>query len=199
MCVRRLWLNGKEEPITERFKTCLRELRRMAGDRIVDGVTVVTKEGWADYHVRVVSVNTFPTAAGLASSAAGYACLVFSLAQLFCVSEEYEGELSTIARQGSGSACRSLYGGFVRWQKGEKPDASDSVSRAFEPLFPSSFVSLFGLTCRVRLCVYRWQCRLRVSTTGRSCVRWCWLRRLRRRKSAQQTVSHTQPESSCTA
>ena len=50
-------------------------------------------------------------AAGLASSAAGYACLVFSLAQLFCVTEEYEGELSTIARQGSGSACRSLYGG----------------------------------------------------------------------------------------
>ena len=67
-------------------------------------------------------------AAGLASSAAGYACLVFSLAQLFCVTEEYEGELSTIARQGSGSACRSLYGGFVRWQKGEKPDASDSMA-----------------------------------------------------------------------
>ena len=58
----RLWLNGKEEPITERFKTCLRELRRMAGDRVVDGVTVVTKGEWADYHVRVVSVNTFPTA-----------------------------------------------------------------------------------------------------------------------------------------
>jgi diphosphomevalonate decarboxylase len=123
-----LWLNGKEEPITDRFKTCLLELQRMAGDRVVDGQTVVKKEEWCDYRVHVVSVNTFPTAAGLASSAAGYACLVYSLAQLYCVTESYVGELSTIARQGSGSACRSLYGGFVRWQKGEEPDASDSMA-----------------------------------------------------------------------
>eukprot|EP01043_Picozoa_sp_COSAG02_P068649 COSAG02_NODE_11473_length_1717_cov_15.145374_1_plen_123_part_10 len=100
----------------------------MAGDRVVDGQTVVKKEEWCDYRVHVVSVNTFPTAAGLASSAAGYACLVYSLAQLYCVTESYVGELSTIARQGSGSACRSLYGGFVRWQKGEEPDASDSMA-----------------------------------------------------------------------
>jgi diphosphomevalonate decarboxylase len=38
------------------------------------------------------------------------------------------GELSTIARQGSGSACRSLYGGFVRWEAGAPgtPGALDS-------------------------------------------------------------------------
>ena len=123
-----LWLNGEEEEITSRFKTCLAALRALAQDRVVDGAVVVRKEDWPAYHVRVVSVNTFPTAAGLASSAAGYACLVYSLAQLFCVEESYVGELSTIARQGSGSACRSLYGGFVRWQKGEAADASDSMA-----------------------------------------------------------------------
>ena len=123
-----LWLNGDEEQITGRFQTCIRELRARAQDRVVDGKCIVRREDWAHYKVRVVSVNTFPTAAGLASSAAGYACLVYSLAQLFCVEESYIGELSTIARQGSGSACRSLYGGFVRWQKGDAADASDSMA-----------------------------------------------------------------------
>lgn len=64
---------------------------------------------WAHYRFHVVSRNTFPTAAGLASSAAGYACLVFALAQLLGVPCRDDGglaELSVVARQGSGSACR---------------------------------------------------------------------------------------------
>ena len=36
--------------------------------------------------------------------------------------------LSTIARQGSGSACRSLFGGWVRWTVGELEDGSDSAA-----------------------------------------------------------------------
>jgi len=80
-------------------------------------------------HVHVASYNTFPTAAGLASSAAGYAALVAALAQLFCAEETFPGELSTIARQGSGSACRSMYGGFVAWRMGgDREDASDSLA-----------------------------------------------------------------------
>lgn len=74
--------------------------------------------------VHICSVNNFPTAAGLASSAAGYACLVYTLSQLFNV----EGELSGVARQGSGSACRSLYGGFVQWKLGEQSDGKDSIA-----------------------------------------------------------------------
>lgn len=66
--------------------------------------------------VHICSRNNFPTAAGLASSAAGYAALVASLGQLFNV----DGDLSAIARRGSGSACRSMYGGFVEWTKGVK-------------------------------------------------------------------------------
>ena len=40
------------------------------------------------------------------------------------------GELSTLARQGSGSACRSMYGGFVRWEMGSasSTDALDSMA-----------------------------------------------------------------------
>ena len=38
------------------------------------------------------------------------------------------GDFSEIARQGSGSACRSVYGGFVQWHMGVKEDGSDSVA-----------------------------------------------------------------------
>jgi diphosphomevalonate decarboxylase len=78
--------------------------------------------------VHIVSRNNFPTAAGLASSAAGYACLAFTLAQAFGVRESFPGELSLLARLGSGSACRSLYGGFVRWSRGEQADGLDSLA-----------------------------------------------------------------------
>lgn len=81
-------------------------------------------------HVHIASYNTFPTAAGLASSAAGYAALVASLVQLYNAKESYEGQFTAIARQGSGSACRSLYGGFVAWRAGGKvADWSDSIAQ----------------------------------------------------------------------
>lgn len=78
------------------------------------------------YKIYIYSTNNFPTAAGLASSASGFACLVYTLSQLYCVKEEYPGELTTIARMGSGSACRSLDGGFVKWEMGTQEDGSDS-------------------------------------------------------------------------
>lgn len=75
-----------------------------------------------------MSFNNFPTAAGLASSAAGFACLVYTVAQVYGIEESYAGELSAIARVGSGSACRSLYGGWVKWEMGAKEDGSDSLA-----------------------------------------------------------------------
>jgi len=83
--------------------------------------------------VQVVSKNNFPTAAGLASSAAGYAALAFALAKLHGVVERYDGELSTIARVGSGSATCSLHGGFVAWDMGRSADGSDSKARLVGP------------------------------------------------------------------
>lgn len=55
--------------------------------------------------------------------------LVYTLARLFGV----EGELSCVARQGSGSACRSMYGGFVQWKMGEQEDGKDSIAEQVEP------------------------------------------------------------------
>lgn len=84
--------------------------------------------------IRICSENNFPTAAGLASSASGFAALVYTLGSLFELQPEIDNsQLSRIARQGSGSACRSLFGGFVAWQGGNKPDGSDSLAVEVAP------------------------------------------------------------------
>jgi len=126
----RFWLNGDEIKINSRAHTVLREIRALAQNRVDPntGEVLVSKDEWPQFKVHISSFNTFPTGAGLASSAAGLACLVTVLAKLYCVKETFPGQLSSIARQGSGSASRSLYGGFVKWQKGSKKDGSDSIA-----------------------------------------------------------------------
>lgn len=124
----RLWLNGEEDESAEsnkRFRACIDGVKALASEKQI-GDSTVTKEQWKTMKIHVSSYNTFPTAAGLASSAAGYAALVAALAELMGAVEEYPYQLSTIARQGSGSACRSLYGGFVAWRQGNGPEWLDS-------------------------------------------------------------------------
>ncbi|KAI1309459.1 Diphosphomevalonate decarboxylase [Halotydeus destructor] len=108
----RMWLNGDETDIVanKRLVNCLEQIR--ARSRLAD----------SKYHIRICSRNNFPTAAGLASSAAGYACLVYALGTLFGIDDRRE--LSILARMGSGSAIRSIYGGFVQWIAGDKSDNS---------------------------------------------------------------------------
>ena len=82
---------------------------------------------------RVVSENSFPTGAGLASSASGHAALVVAGAAVFGLAME-RGEMSVLARQGSGSAARSLFGGFAEMHAGQHIDGSDCrASPLFEP------------------------------------------------------------------
>jgi len=130
-------LNGKVESIdaNPRMKDVIHLLRSRAQPLVVDGVEKIAAKDWPQYKLRIVSVNNFPTAAGLASSASGYACFTRCLAELYGVAdrEEYEGELSAIARQGSGSACRSMYGGWVAWRMGQREDGKDSIAQQVKP------------------------------------------------------------------
>ncbi|NWY62124.1 MVD1 decarboxylase, partial [Chionis minor] len=125
----RLWLNGEEADVGHpRLQACLREVRRLARKRR-GGSAEDAAPLSLSYKIHIATENNFPTAAGLASSAAGYACLVSALARLYGV----EGELSEVARRGSGSACRSMFGGFVQWQRGERPDGRDSLAHQVAP------------------------------------------------------------------
>lgn len=123
----KFWLNGKKQDMkkNDRIQKCLKELRRMS--RKKKGSK--DKDCLSKQHVHICSENNFPTAAGLASSAAGYACLTVVLSKLLGVA----GEVSHIARQGSGSACRSMYGGFVKWNRGEIEDGLDSIAIQIAP------------------------------------------------------------------
>lgn len=80
------------------------------------------------YFALVESKNNFATGAGLASSASGYAAMAVA-ADAALGLELGSEKLSELARRGSGSASRSLFGGFVEWSLGSNPDGSDSVSR----------------------------------------------------------------------
>ncbi|MCI4364966.1 MAG: diphosphomevalonate decarboxylase [Thermoplasmata archaeon] len=81
----------------------------------------------------VVSENNFPTASGLASSASGFAALAGAATRAAGLRVS-DRELSQLARFGSGSAARSVYGGFVEWQAGRRADGSDCYAR---PVFPA--------------------------------------------------------------
>lgn len=74
----------------------------------------------------VKSTNFVPTAAGLASSASGMAALA-GAANLASGLNLDKTTLSTYARRGSGSATRSMFGGFVEWEKGTNNEDSRAI------------------------------------------------------------------------
>jgi diphosphomevalonate decarboxylase len=97
--------------------------------RVVDHLDRVRELAGRSDRARVVSRNNFPSGAGLASSASGFAAL--SLAGSAAAGLVLnESELSSLARLGSGSASRSVPGGFVEWRPGSRHEDSYGVSIA---------------------------------------------------------------------
>lgn len=80
---------------------------------------------------RVVSGNNFPTASGLASSASAYAALALAATRAASYAAD-PAELSELARLGSGSAARSIFGGFVEMAPGVSSDGKDAVARPID-------------------------------------------------------------------
>jgi diphosphomevalonate decarboxylase len=117
-------LNGRsDEAEARRITACLDLLRQRAA---------------VEWGAQVASTNNFPTAAGLASSASGFAALVHAGANALGLNLS-EAEQSVLARRCSGSAARSIFGGYVEWAHGRLIDGTDSVA---EPLLAADAWSL---------------------------------------------------------
>ena len=91
----------------------------------------------------VVSASDFPTGAGLASSASAFAALTVAAAHAAGLNLSAT-DLSRLARRGSGSACRSIFGGYVEWAAGRDDQTSYAA-----PLAPADHWPLVDLVAVV--------------------------------------------------
>lgn len=92
-------------------------------ERIVSLVNHLRTLAKVDYKFKMISRNDFPTQAGLASSASAFAALTMAAADALNLHLSKK-ELSQCARLGSGSAARSIHGGFVYCYAGNSHDSA---------------------------------------------------------------------------
>jgi len=96
-------------------------------------------------HFEVRTENNIPTAAGLASSASGFAALVMALDDLAGWGLDKK-KLSMLARLGSGSASRSVYNGFVQWHAGSSSDGTDSFAEPLSHTWPEFRIGILEIS-----------------------------------------------------
>ncbi len=112
-----LVLNGHEisGPALKRVQNFMDQVRRLAGETLFAEIT---------------SENNFPIGAGVASSASGFAALALAAASAIGLNLS-EPKLSSLARFGSGSACRSIPDGFAEWRT--YPESGESFAYSIAP------------------------------------------------------------------
>ncbi len=107
--------------------------REVAGhglERVSTFLDLVRDMARIKHHAEVISENNFPSSAGIASSASAFASMALAASRASGL-ELNESELSRLARRGSGSACRSVPGGYVEWQAGTSDQ--DSYAHSLAP------------------------------------------------------------------
>src|SRR3990167_844609 len=106
---------------------------RLENNRAVKHIDRIRKLANLNKKVKIVTQNNFPTGTGLSSPASGFAAL--TIAAAFAAGLKLsERELSILARQGSGSACRSIPNGFVELLDGDTSETSYAYS-----IFPPDY------------------------------------------------------------
>src|SRR5512140_3799174 len=106
-----------------------REIAGPALERVSCMLDLVRDQARTRQQAEVVSENNFPSGAGIASSASAFAALALAASNAAGLSLS-EAALSRLARQGSGSACRSIPGGFVEWYAGTSDEDSYAATIA---------------------------------------------------------------------
>ena len=112
-----LIINGKTSNITKRIKNIFKKFLSM-DNQICKELSI------SKLDIKIESINTFPIASGCASSASSMAALVLAITSALKLENIIsKTELTKIARLGSGSACRSIFGGICEWEKGNKDNS----------------------------------------------------------------------------
>ncbi|HLK39730.1 MAG TPA: diphosphomevalonate decarboxylase [Polyangiaceae bacterium] len=123
-----------------------RTVGRDEAPRVFFVIDRVRRKLGLDATADVETGNDFPTASGLASSASGFAAL--ALASVRAAGAEWDGEqVSDLARRGSASAARSVFGGFVEL------DAGPAAARVEDTLSARCVAPVGHLPLTVLVCV----------------------------------------------
>lgn len=102
-----------------------KEASQNAADRVSAHLDHIRDLAGIPHYAKVTSSSNFPIAAGIASSSSAFAALTLAAAHSAGLDLDVQ-TLSRIARLGSGSASRSIFGGFVEWDAGTGDDDSFS-------------------------------------------------------------------------
>ena len=115
-----LTINEKEYNITQRIKNVFNKFLTL-------NVPICQELSSKALNIKIESQNTFPIASGCASSASSMAALVLAITSALKLEKILsKTELTKLARIGSGSACRSIFGGICEWVTGDN-DSSVGV------------------------------------------------------------------------
>ncbi|MCO5269511.1 MAG: diphosphomevalonate decarboxylase [Brumimicrobium sp.] len=88
--------------------------------------------------IKINSHNSFPHSTGIASSASAFAAIAAAFAKTSGITKNFSQEISRLARLGSGSACRSIYGPFASWGKLDGIDGtSDEYASPVQHIHPN--------------------------------------------------------------
>ncbi len=109
------------------------EQDRKEAARVSKHLDRIRKLAGTKLFAKVDSENSFPRGTGLSSSGSGFAALTYAATDALNLNLS-EKELSILARQGSGTACRCVCGGYVEWQDGDSSETSYSTT-----IFPADY------------------------------------------------------------
>ena len=116
-----------DKSLKEDLVTLNAKKESLENNRAIKHIDRIRKLAKISEKVKIVTENNFPTGTGLSSSASGFAALTVAGAAAAGLKLS-EKELSILARQGSGSACRSIPDGFVEWLDGDTSETSYAKS-----------------------------------------------------------------------
>lgn len=142
--------------------------------RLIDFIDLFRpKKNW---NLDIEIEMNIPVAAGLASSACGFAAVSLALQKLLDLHLS-EKQLSILARLGSGSAARSIWKGFVEWHAGIDADGMDSFAEPLNSDWPELKMGLIVISDKEKLISSRVAMQRTVDT---SILYGCWPKKVMR-------------------